>query len=369
MKVAVRADASLLIGTGHVMRCKTLADELRGRGAEIRFICRNHAGNLISVLRSDGYTIVVLPPPNSSNDVQINVPDDYSAWLGVDQSVDAEQTIEALGDFNTDWLVVDHYGLDATWELCLRRYVNRIFVVDDFDTRAHDCDILLNQNVLSAEENRYSDRVTANTNLLLGPKFALLRPQFATIRNALSGKRNFKHLSRINLFMGGSDPTNETAKALQGIRLASLPNIQVDVVIGGINPNRTHIEAICKEITYSKLYVQISEMANLMAIADIGIGSAGSTTWERCCLGLPSIVVALAKNQENIASSVAANGAHWWLGWGSELRLEDYANALRELTSDARTKMSKAGEAICDGLGVVRVAEIMIAHTKGLVEA
>lgn len=368
MKVAIRADASLLIGTGHIMRCKTLADELRQRSVEVTFTCREHPGNLIHILKKDGYSTHVLPMVDKVGILRSQQPDNYSLWLGVEQCEDAEQTIETLGDFNTDWLVVDHYGLDATWERLLRRYVKRVFVIDDFDTRAHDCDILLNQNVLSAEENRYSDRVTANTNLLLGPKFALLRPQFATMRNALSGKRNFKHLSKINLFMGGSDPTNETAKALHGIKLACLPNIQVDVVIGGTNPNRAHIQELCNGIKNSRLYVQISEMANLMAIADIGIGSAGSTTWERCCLGLPSIVVALAKNQEDIASSVAANDAHWWLGWGNELSPEDYANALRELTSDARAKMSKAGEAICDGLGVVRVAETMLAYTERSIE-
>jgi UDP-2,4-diacetamido-2,4,6-trideoxy-beta-L-altropyranose hydrolase len=343
------------------MRCKTLADELRKNGADILFICRDHPGNLVSLLTDDGYSVTALLTPNPIDIVQTDQPDDYTAWLGVEQSEDADQTIEALGDFKADWLVVDHYGLDATWEQHLQRYVKRIFVIDDFDTRAHDCDILLNQNVLSAEGNRYSDRVTANSKLLLGPQFALLRPKFATMRKALSGKRNFEHLSRIHLFMGGSDPTNETAKALHGIELASLPNIQVDVVIGGTNPNRTHIEELCSGITNSRLYIQISEMANLMALADIGIGSAGSATWERCCLGLPSLIVVLAKNQADVASSVAATGAHWCLGWGRHLSPLDYANALLQLTSEARNKMSKASENICDGLGVARVAEIMFA--------
>lgn len=329
MKVIIRTDDSLLIGSGHVMRCKTLADELRKRGSEVRFICRDHPGNLVPLLRADCYSVTVLPPPDSLNVVQPDKPD-YSAWLGVEQSEDAEQTIEALGDFEPDWLVVDHYGLDESWEKRLRGNVDKIFVIDDLANRRHECDVLLNQNLLDNLDNAYQELIPNHCRKLLGPKFALLRPEFREARETLRKRDGI--IRRILVFFGGVDPTGETEKALEALDILGRPDIAVDVVVGSNNPNGEKIEAICRGMSNVTFHQQISNMAELMAAADLAIGAGGTTSWERCCLGLPSLIITLSANQHPIAKAISDAKAAFYLGASPNVQAVEIENFVRDLT-------------------------------------
>jgi len=204
LKILIRTDSSVQIGTGHVMRCLTLADELRERGAEIVFVCRDFAGNLC------GYTEGNLK---------------HAAWLGADWQTDARQVEEIIKDFNThpDWLVVDHYALDERWERYLRSYVKKIMVIDDLADRPHDCDLLLDQNFYENLESRYDGLAPSGCKKLLGPKYALLRPEFREERKNL--RKRDGYVKRIMIFFGGSDPTNETTKALEAVRMLNRPDI------------------------------------------------------------------------------------------------------------------------------------------------
>ena len=353
MKVTIRTDASLLIGSGHVMRCKTLADELRKRGSEIIFICRAHPGNLIALLREDGYMVKELPAPNVINTVRTNESDDYATWLGVEQSEDAEQTIDALGDFKPDWLVVDHYGLGESWEKALRGHVDKIFVIDDLANRRHDCEVLLNQNLLDNLDIVYQELVPHHCRKLLGPRFVLLRPEFRKARETLRERDGI--IRRILVFFGGVDPTCETEKALGALKMMGRPDIVVDVVVGSNNPNGQEIEAICRSMRSVTFHYQISNMAELMAATDLAIGAGGTASWERCCLGLPSLVTIIADNQAKPTSGLAGGGAVVNLGTSANIRVQDYLSAIVNLTPEETSQMQTKCLGLVDGRGLERV--------------
>ncbi|MFH1884106.1 MAG: UDP-2,4-diacetamido-2,4,6-trideoxy-beta-L-altropyranose hydrolase, partial [Planctomycetota bacterium] len=226
----IRADASGQIGTGHVMRCLTLADELRGRGAEVIFVCREFAGNLCGYIEEKGYIVHRLPVSNDQeHDFESNLK--HASWLGADWQTDARQVEEVFKDLDThlDWLVVDHYALDEKWEGYLRPYVKKIMVIDDLADRAHDCDLLMDQNFHENLESRYDGLVPPGCIKLLGPKYAALRPEFREVRKNL--RKRDGHVKRIMIFFGGSDPTNETAKTLEAMYMLNRPDVAVDVVV------------------------------------------------------------------------------------------------------------------------------------------
>ncbi len=310
MNIVFRTDASLQIGTGHVMRCLTLADELRQRGAVVSFVCREHPGNLIGLIEGKGYSVKRLPQPTSeyfvtSEDVA------HAAWLGVPWQQDATETLAALGGTQLGWLIVDHYALDRRWEQTLRPSVGKIMVIDDLADRPHDCDLLLDQNLYQNMATRYDELVPASCAKLLGPKYALLRPEFAQARKNL--RQRDGQIRRILVFFGGVDPTNETAKAIYAlVSIADRP-FTVDVVVGGGNPHKQQIENLCAGHEGFHYHCQVDNMAELMAAADLAIGAGGTATWERCAMGLTAIVTALATNQQELSERAARNGLCFYL--------------------------------------------------------
>ena len=266
MNIVFRTDASLQIGTGHVMRCLTLADELRQRGAVVSFVCREHPGNLIGLIEGKGYSVKRLPQPTSeyfvtSEDVA------HAAWLGVPWQQDATETLAALGKMQPEWLIVDHYALDCRWESILRPNVGRIMVIDDLADRSHDCDLLLDQNLYQNMATRYDELVPATCAKLLGPKYALLRPEFAQARNNL--RQRDGRVRRILVFFGGVDPTNETEKAIHALVSIADRQFAVDVVVGGGNPHKQQIENLCAEHEGFHYHCQVDNMAELMAAGQI----------------------------------------------------------------------------------------------------
>lgn len=358
MRVAVRADASLQIGTGHIMRCKTLADELRGRGADVRFICREHPGHLVSLLRDAGYPIAVLPASATAGSVQNAARDDYAAWLGVGQSEDAAQTLDALGDFRPDWLVVDHYGLEVKWERLLRPEVGRVFVIDDLANRPHDCDLLLDQNLYADMESRYTGLLPHHVRPLLGPRFALLRPEFRKARESL--RKRDGTVKRILIFFGGVDLTQETEKALEALRQLNRPDIAIDVVVGCGNPRADDILTMCSNMPNVLFHRQVANMAELMARSDFSLGAGGTSHWERCCVGLPTAVTIVAANQSKTTRDLEAKGVLLALGSAAVDGAAHYRVVLETvLDTHGREKLhalQSASLALVDGRGADRAA-------------
>lgn len=311
MRVLFRADASLQIGTGHVMRCLTLADALRADGSEISFICRQLEGDLIEFISAKGYQVFTLPSGNQANIAYTDLDGlAHSHWLGGTQEEDFQACKLPLQQYQPDWLIVDHYALDHKWESVLKNDCNKLMVIDDLADRKHCCDLLLDQTY-GREEPDYQSLVPDECKLLLGSQYALLRPEFARWREFSLKRRSEPQLKRLLVSMGGADPDNYTGQVLQALSECDLPaEIEISVVMGPSSIHMNLVKKLAEELPFKTDVVSnVSNMAELMANADLAIGAAGATTWERCCLGLPSILIVLANNQKVIADAVLRNKA------------------------------------------------------------
>ncbi len=362
MRVVFRTDASHQIGTGHLMRCLTLARALRERGAECRFICREHPGHLLSLIRAEGFVDVALP----FNPRAPNRPDEtaepalaHAAWLGTDWRTDAEGTRQALGETIADWLVVDHYALDARWESALRPHVGRIMVIDDLADRHHDCDLLLDQNLIADMGHRYDGKLPAHCGRMLGPDYALLQPQYAELHPRTPSREG--PVQRVLIYFGGADTENLTGRAIAAFAALHREDIALDVVI---NPSGLQAEAVREQVRsqpYITLHEGVPSLAPLMVKADLAIGAGGATSWERCCLGLPTLIITLAENQKPIAAELDRRGLARWLGHHDEVDEATLTQALEEVTA---SKLSPAWSETCqrlvDGRGTERVSSVLL---------
>lgn len=323
--VAVRVDSSEQIGSGHLMRCLTLAERMREKGKKVHFICRALPGNLAALVKQREFSLHLLPYEGEDGSLT-----GYAAWLAVPMEVDAAETRKVLQRIApVECLVVDHYGLDCGWEQRLRPLVKEIFVIDDLANRSHDCDILLDQNFYRDREKRYIGLVPKACRLFLGPQHALLRQEFYQAQANLR-QRDGK-LRRILVFYGGSDQTGETEKAITALLKLHLPAVHVDVIVGGSNARSETIRALCEKNKGFQYHFQVTNIAELMALADLSLGAGGTTTWERCFLGLPAIVTAIADNQLEICQDCAEAGLIHYLGKWNEVSAEDIAREVASL--------------------------------------
>jgi len=360
MKIAFRADASLQIGSGHVMRCLTLADSLKAQGATCHFICRAHSGHLMEVIRQRGYLVNSLTAP-----VTQHTPDHpaHAAWLGSTWQADTQETAAVLASLQPDWLVVDHYALDQRWESALKPHYKKLLVIDDLADRAHICDVLLDQNLVESMTSRYQCKVPAHCTCLLGPEYALVRPEFNMLRPASLARRSTTSLRRLLVFMGGSDASNETGKVIAGIQLSNFTWQHIDVVVGQSYPALHSLIESLLNLPVAKLHVHTPHMAQLMAAADLAVTTGGSVTWEKCTLGVPSFVVIDGANQQPIATMMHERGAQRTLGLASDITPAMYAAQLDRLQAREFTAMSHCAGAICDGTGIAFVIKTIQTQT------
>lgn len=362
-KVAFRADASLQIGTGHVMRCLTLAEALREQRAQCTFVCRPHAGHLLDLVVQGGHKALALSEPQANFSAPADP--DHAAWLGTSWADDAEQTKRVLGGQTVDWLVVDHYALDARWEEALRPKAKRIMAIDDLADRPHACDLLLDQN-LGRTEVDYGGLLKGKTTPLIGPQYALLRPEFAALRAQSLARRQTKpQLQRLLVTMGGVDKDNATGQVLAALQSCSLPaDLRVTVVMGPHAPWLAQVQAQAAQMPWpTEVLVGVNNMAQLMAESDLAIGAAGGTAWERCSLGLPSLVWALAQNQ--LEGVVALQKAGAAVAMGSQQQISNFMEQFKSasLAKEVLNKLSKAAAAVTDGEGRQRTVKHMLADT------
>ncbi|EON70440.1 UDP-2,4-diacetamido-2,4,6-trideoxy-beta-L-altropyranose hydrolase [Lysinibacillus sphaericus] len=329
MSIFIRVDASTEIGTGHVIRCLTLANRLKKEGKTVAFICRHAEGDCMELIEQQGFYVYKLRASEGSLWTYVA---DY--W-----KEDARETINILRHYKVEQLIVDHYSIDIKWEQVVRPFTKEIMVIDDLANRPHDCDELLDQNFYLNKDSRYNGLVPVHTRLLLGPKHALLREEFKEARKII--KSFTGKVERIFVFFGGSDPTNETEKVLRAILpIIHLKKIEVDVVVGNSNPNKMKIREVCSTSDQLTYHCQINNMAELMVKADLAIGAGGATTWERIYLHLPTIVIAVADNQVKAAEDLAEINAIVFLGMHNSIREENISSCLRNIISD-KVKMKK----------------------------
>ncbi|MNJ96135.1 UDP-2,4-diacetamido-2,4,6-trideoxy-beta-L-altropyranose hydrolase [compost metagenome] len=354
--IAFRVDASLLIGTGHLMRCLTLADELMMHDMHSCFISRHMPIHLRDLITNKGHEFVFLDTMQDDS-VLGNLA--HSKWLGISQEADARDTMVALSSRVWDWLVVDHYGLDISWERLLRNLVRRILVVDDIADRQHDCDVLVDQNLYVDMDRRYNDKVPEDCDLLLGPQYALLRKEFRHLREQMRPGRTC--VKNLLVFFGGVDADNCTGRVIDALSGMNLTGVHISVVIGAQQPFREQIEVTCRKYGFI-CYIQTDRMAELMAEADLAIGAGGSSCWERCCVGLPALLVSLADNQIEIAKALDLSGVCSYVGTFNMASTSVLRDAIGNLliSPEKVNRLSQKAFSIVDGLGATRVSQVMI---------
>lgn len=334
MLAVIRADASTSIGSGHVMRCLTLAHRLKKeKNTKVVFVMRVLPGNLIGVVEKQGFEVLELLPANQKYSLS-----GYGLWLTVPMEVDAQQTIEVLQPYLqehgcevVDRLIVDSYALDEQWELMLRPYCGEIMVIDDLANRRHDCDILLDQNFYLNKDVRYAGLVPEHCKMLLGPEHALLREEFYEAKKHL--RKRDGNIKNILVFYGGSDLTNETEKAIKA--LVQLHdegyNFTADVITGVSNSRREKIKHLCSKYHFFHYYCQVSNMAEFMNKADLMLGAGGSTTWERLYVELPALVTAVAENQIQGCEDCCKAGMINYLGKAENVTVEIIREAINQM--------------------------------------
>jgi len=362
MKVAFRVDASLQIGSGHVVRCLTLANALREKGCKCCFLCREHPGHLVGLIRSHGHEVYMLPEVGDAIEEHKTA---HSAWLGTTQKLDAESSGEFLEKWRPVWLIVDHYALDCAWERQVRRFCQNLLVIDDLADRKHICDMLLDQNWHGADNGfRYKSLLDCGVRQLLGPQYALLTPEYREARLRLEARNGI--VMEILVFMGGSDINNTTKLILESLFLIDLSDIKIKVVTG---INYPHYEELIADFGGRKnleILRSVPTLATMMRESDLVIGAGGSTNWERMCLGVPSIVLSVAQNQVEICKLLSRDGYINYLGRANEVDSGVICNAVSNLIKQTNLlrEQSIRMMKIVDGLGVGRVCAKIIDRGK-----
>ena len=355
MKVVFRVDASTRIGTGHVMRCLTLAKALQQAGATSLFISRDESGQMIKKVRGSGFAVIDLLQIQKFKNKD-DIEDRFHHVLP--QTKDAKQTIGALGKDKPDWLVVDHYALDLVWERELKPYARRMLVIDDLVARIHDCDLFLNQNY-GVEEPQYDTLLPKVCKKLLGPKYALIRPEYRKARDNMA-PRSAK-VKRGLIFFGGSDSVDATSRTLRALTAPEFLHIKLDVVAGVDYASLDNLKRIAKSRGKVTIHRNLPHLADLMAKADIALGAGGTTTWERCCLGLPSAVVAIADNQISACQKLMREGYIQFLGAAEDISESSISLVVSKILTDstALKNQSLRMQSLVDGNGANRVQQAM----------
>lgn len=365
LHIAFRADASVEIGSGHVMRCLTLADALAEAGARCHFICRDLPGQMVDYISTRGHAVTLLPAPTADQTERfLSAPPvpPHAAWAGVPLDDDIAQSRAVLAKLVPGRVVVDHYALDARWETQAPPRGTPVMVIDDLADRQHLSDILLDQN-LGRQAEDYRGLVPPHCKLLIGPHYALLRPEFARLRETALARRQTGKIQNLLITLGGTDKDNATGAVLEAMSGIALPdNLKITVVMGKNAPKLDAVYAQAETMSRpTRILCGVSNMAELMTEADLCIGAAGSTSWERCALGLPTLLLVLADNQREAAKALSEIGVCVVIEFDDRPQLT--ASIEKFIAKLMRPEMHSyivaQSSQIADGLGTNKVANFI----------
>ena len=367
MNFAFRTDASKKIGGGHVSRCLNLARELRAQGNKCIFILRRQTGSLIEKIKKDNFEINILKNERNFKNKNLKISNtSYQNWLGVSWEVDVAQTCNILKEKEIDWLVIDHYGIDKLWEKKLRPYTKKIMVIDDLANRSHDCDLLLDQNLIANLKNRYNKIIPKYCNTLLGPKYSLLQKEYENLH--LSTPTRIGPVKNILVYFGATDQIKIIKMTTSAFLNLNRKDISLNIVISSNikSKNVEDLKKLSKKNNNIKLHNESTSLAYLILKADLAIGACGTTSWERCCLGLPSIVITIADNQIPIAKELDKKKLIHWLGHYQQVKRKNIEKSLRNFIDQNLEQWSSKCKQLTDGKGVKLVASILTlnANTK-----
>ena len=362
MKAVFRVDSSNFIGFGHLIRCLTLAKELRERGVECSFVCRDHPGNIAAKVIDSGFSVFLLERANEASALK-GSDLEYDKWLGCSWQIDADETNEILRVIQPDWLIVDHYSIDVKWEEALTKNYKKLMVIDDMANRDHSCDLVLDQNLFLDMKRRYDGRVNSQCLQLLGPKYALLQPEYRQLRE--KAKVRNSSIKNLIISFGGSDQSNLTELAFLAAHSFGREFSSINVVMPSASPFYNQVKKLIKPIKKATLYSDLPSLAPLMLEADIGIGAGGATNWERFCLGLPSLVITLAKNQKLVNNDLSKLRLIELIGDVETIKIEHVRAAIRAVLSRRDlADWSKRCMRECSGDGAILVAGAILGITK-----
>ena len=344
--IFIRVDSSTKIGYGHFMRCMALADTLQ-KNFEINFITRSLEGSLISDIQKKGFGIFQF----------------YSNSEKINEKNDAQKTISLIKKHGgkKNILIIDNYQLSKKWETYVKPFVHKLIVIDDLPNRSHKCDLLIDQNLHTKVNGLYKGLIPSNCIKLIGPKFSMIRKEFRMMRKSVK-PRTFP-IKKILVSFGGSDTKNQTSVALNSIKKMN-GKINVDVVVGKANKCKKTLKIFCNKNKHLTYYEQIDNIADLMLSSDLSIGSSGSTTWERCCLGLPAIVSISSNDQRDIANSLSRKKCIINLGDVKKLKESSYINVITNLKKNDLRNMSKNSMSLVDGNGTQRIFKHILLMAK-----
>ena len=345
--IFIRVDSSTKVGYGHLIRCLALADTLK-KSFKINFICTNLNGNLISQICKKKFEVFRF----NTKSQRINV------------KKDAEKTISIIKKHRNkkSLLILDSYILSQEWENRVRPYVKRLIVIDDLMDRKHSCDLIIDQNLHTQMNSLYINSVPKNCVKLLGPDYAILRNQFIAQRKY--AKIRSLPIKNILVSFGGTDNENHTLHALTSLKKLN-SNVDVNVVTGTANIGKKIIKNFCKKNFNYNYFEQVENMAKLMQVADLCIGSSGTTTWERCCIGLPAIVIVASNDQKDIASAVSKNKCIINLGKIKKSDNVNYVRLMKNLKNSELQNMSRNCMKLVDGKGAARISKYIFSMMKG----
>lgn len=335
MKILIRVDASIEIGTGHLMRCLALAQAWQDAGERVIFVMATEAPALGARLKSEGMEVVHL-----------------SVELG--SAKDARETASLARQVDTSWIMVDGYHFGAEYQRIIKDSGLHLLFIDDYGHANHYyADIVLNQNIY-AHEGLYANR-EPYTQLLLGTCYALLRREFWQWRG---WQRSLPPVVRkVLVTLGGGDSDNVTFKVIQALQMMETEGLKVVVVVGGSNPHYEQLQATVQDSRFPiRLERNVTNMPELIAWADVAVAAGGSTCWELAFMGLPSLVLILADNQWSNAKKLSGLSVRN-LGWHEDVSADEIAEAVSLLLASAETRaeMVRHGQKLVDGLGVNRV--------------
>ena len=355
MNIVFRTDASQQIGSGHVMRCLTLAKELHSNCEKISFITREHKSNLNELIIDKGFDLTSMPLQN----VLQNNLENYEKWLGVTQEIDAEETIKIVKNQKINWLIIDHYALDSIWEKKLRFYVENIMVIDDLANRTHDCDIILDQNLFNNMQERYKDKTPEKCIKLFGPQYAILGSDYYNFHKKI--KARSLPIENILIFFSSLDLQNLTSMTLSVLEKIGATFKSIEVVISKKSPNYIEVLNKVSKLTGANIYSDVPTLATLIKKADLAIGAGGSTNWERLCLGLPTIVVTIADNQQISNQNLHQKGLIKLIGSADIVGIDDIASAVKEVIYCNNYDIwSKNCMQVCSGNGTSILSDFIL---------
>jgi UDP-2,4-diacetamido-2,4,6-trideoxy-beta-L-altropyranose hydrolase len=346
VNIIIRSDASIHIGSGHIMRCLVLAQKLKTQGHHVSFASRPQPGDLIDFIQNKGFKVYQLITPKQWLEPESS--DDYDAWLQVSWQEDAQNFIHNIK--HADLIIVDHYGINAQWELLVKNHFTcRIFAIDDL-VRQHQAEVILDQTLLRDPEEYHI--LNPDSLVLAGCDFALLNPSFVKYRHKALQEKSISQQTKVLISMGGIDQPNATLKVLKA--LSTMPKKPYASVL--LSPRAPHYQSIKQFCTQHQDWLIhfdfVDDMAKLMVEYDLAIGAPGTTSWERACLGIPSIIIPLADNQKTTSEQLTQVGA------AIKVEIDEIENSFLpcyQKVLDNKDSMRLNNLSICDGLGLQRV--------------